>query len=411
MQIDEQEILQVTPKHFMSRPLRILMILHMPWTPNLGAPRVQYEIAEEWRELGYVVDKFDLEDAFPHRNKLTAFFESSLFARRAIHFVRQHGEQYDIIDAHRANLTISKQQLGFKGLLAVRSSGLGHFYRQYEQSVERNRRQRGEKSSGSFLGNYLRQLARLLGPTLADYEKSFAHADVITVPNQDEYHYVTQTLGWKNKTVMLHHGLREEKFLHFKQARMPVANRLASQQIVFIGHWGERKGARDFPQIVRQVRQASPSTTFLMLGTGHSSKFILSNFDPVDLPHIKVTPFFDQQDLPELLSHATVGIFPSYCEAFGWAILEQLAAGIPVIAYEESGPKEMLKHFSLPLMVSKGEVSTIAQKLLEVLQLSLVDYTVLTEQSCQIAAQFKGQTIARKLLQVYENKLEQIYRS
>lgn len=393
----------------MSRPLRILMILHMPWTPNLGAPRVQYELAEEWKELGHMIDKFDIEDAFPHRNKLTAFFESSLFSKQAIQFVRQHGKYYDIIDAHQANLPISKQQLGFKGVLAVRSSGLGHFYKQYEQVAKQARRQRGESSSGSFLGNRLRQLAQLLGPTLEDYEKSFAHADVITVPNQDEYHYVTQILGWKSKTVMLHHGLREEKFLHFKQAHIPTAKRLASQKVVFIGYWGERKGSRDFPQIVRQVRQASPHITFLLLGTGHTPEFILSSFDAVDRPHIQVIPSFDQQDLPGLLSHVTVGVFPSYCEAFGWAILEQLAAGIPVIAYEESGPREMLQHFSLPLMVPKGEVSTIAQKLLEVLQLPSTEYTVLTEQSCQIAAQFQGRKIARDLLQVYEAKLEKMY--
>ncbi len=115
----------------MQKPLKILMIQHMPWTRNLGAPRVQYEIAEELREMGHVVDKFDLRDAFPQTNRVSSFFEQSFFPRKAAEFVRCHGHKYDVIDAHQANLPFSKSHLRFRGLLCARSCGLGHFFFAY----------------------------------------------------------------------------------------------------------------------------------------------------------------------------------------------------------------------------------------------------------------------------------------
>ena len=49
----------------MTKPLKILMVLHMPWERNFGGSRVQLEIAEEWRKMGHEVEKFDDRDAFP----------------------------------------------------------------------------------------------------------------------------------------------------------------------------------------------------------------------------------------------------------------------------------------------------------------------------------------------------------
>src|SRR4051812_18898120 len=84
----------------MTRPLKILMIMHMPWTRELGGPRVSVEIAEEMRRLGHVVDKFDVCDALgPRRSKLASYFEQPRFTRAAVRYVRRHGAKYDVIQA------------------------------------------------------------------------------------------------------------------------------------------------------------------------------------------------------------------------------------------------------------------------------------------------------------------------
>ena len=53
-------------------------------------------------------------------------------------------------------------------------------------------------------------------------------------------------------------------------------------------------------------------------------------------------PTFEEADLPSLLADCAVALFPSYVEGFGLAVLEQLAAGLPTIAYDVPGPRQIL---------------------------------------------------------------------
>src|SRR5947209_17738731 len=106
----------------MTRPLRILMVCHMPWSRNLGGARVQVELADEFRALGHQVEKFSYEDAFPKgRSRLGDLLDPRAFPRRARAFVQNRRADFDVIDAHQGNLPYSKPDLGFSGLLVVRS--------------------------------------------------------------------------------------------------------------------------------------------------------------------------------------------------------------------------------------------------------------------------------------------------
>src|ERR1700674_1205256 len=125
--------------------LRILMVIHTHWTRDLGAPRVQLELAEEMRALGHQVDKFSYEDAFPRlaaprgragafAARLRAYLASNLsFAERAAAYVRAHAGRFDAIDAHQTDLPFPKRRLGFAGLLVARSVGLIPAYQEFER--------------------------------------------------------------------------------------------------------------------------------------------------------------------------------------------------------------------------------------------------------------------------------------
>ncbi len=392
----------------MAKTLRILMMLHMPWTKNLGAPRVQYEIAEEFQAMGHLVAKFDLQDAFPQNNRVSSFFEKSMFSQKAAAWVRQYGHNYDVIDAHQANLPFSKQQLKFQGLLCARSCGLGHFFHTYEQAEKRRQDQRGERA-GSLAGNALRRISRQLGPHLIDYERSFQYADLINVLNQDELKFVAHNLGWVDKAVLFHHGLQESTFNAFEQQRCPIATRYHNQKIIFIGHWSERKGSRDFPDIVRTVVAQKPTAKFLFLGTGIPADKILPQFHESVRANIQVIPTYEQPHLPQLLADSTLAVFPSYCEGFPWSVLEKLAAGLPVIAYDIPGVRDMLQHFSQPMMTATGDVAMLSTKLISHLNQPLSSYVEEVEAAIQISARFRGREIARSLIQVYEARLDRLH--
>ena len=62
----------------------------------------------------------------------------------------------------------------------------------------------------------------------------------------------------------------------------------------------------------------------------------------------------------------TVGAFPSYVEGFGLAVLEQLAAGLPTVAYNLPGPRDILKSTLPDLLVPCGDAEKFAATLCQV---------------------------------------------
>ncbi len=119
----------------MNKPLKILMIVPLPWQHNLGGVRPQFELAEEFRKLGHTVEKFSYEDAFPQPQSRFQQLTCN-FSLKVKEFIRQNAYRFDIIEANQADLPFSKEELGFTGLLVARSTGLmplyGQIYKLYK---------------------------------------------------------------------------------------------------------------------------------------------------------------------------------------------------------------------------------------------------------------------------------------
>jgi len=109
-----------------------------------------------------------------------------------------------------------------------------------------------------------------------------------------------------------------------------------------------------------------------------------------------------------LLSDCTVGIFPSYIEGFGLAVLEKIAAGIPVVAYDVSGPRQILKTLRNELLTREGDVNSIADRAVEILNMSASEYGALSEKCRSIAVQFRWEKIAADTAREYAMALQTI---
>ncbi len=69
-------------------------------------------------------------------------------------------------------------------------------------------------------------------------------------------------------------------------------------------------------------------------------------------------------DLPGLLKGVDVGIFPSYIEGFGISVVEMLACGIPVVAYDSPGPCDILNQED---RVPAGRADQLADRVIDLL--------------------------------------------
>lgn len=68
-------------------------------------------------------------------------------------------------------------------------------------------------------------------------------------------------------------------------------------------------------------------------------------------------------ELPQIYKQADIFVLPSYSEALGMAIMEAMAAGLPVIASDLAGPRELIKNSENGFLVKVGDPNILAQKL------------------------------------------------
>ena len=382
----------------MERPLRVLMVMHMSASLDKGGPRVQLELADEFRAHGCEVKVLARDEILggPSVNRLG--LSALAFAVMAIRHVRKIAHNYDVIDAHQGNLPVSKERLGFDGLAVTRSAGLTPLHAEFNATAQRRW---PHAARGHVLARLPRRLQRrrALKRAITTYQL----CDLINVPNIDEYTYLAKRLGLGHKTVVLPNGLSE---ILMTQLHTTTVNRAKTgPRVAFIGYWCPGKGSQDWPEIARRVRQRQPKASFLFLGTHTATAELVSS---LGVPHccVDVVASYPSRALSRLLADVRVGAFPSYVEGFGLGVLEKMAAGIPSVCYDVPGPRETIGRVDSSLLVPAGDTKALAGRLVELLEMDDLTYSRLSARCRAVAEQFSWRLIGEETLAVYQERLQ-----
>jgi len=376
--------------------LSILMVMHLPPERRLGAARIQLELAEHLRQQGHHVDLFTHDDVFGSsgaRSRLRRRFPQS-FAPRAVDRLRDLACGYDVVDAQQGNLPVEKSDLNFEGLLVARSVGLVPLYQNYMRS---ERRRWPRANHGTLPGRVLRAVNNRRD--LRDALRSYAGADLLNVPNQDEHAWLEAHRASRGKCVVLPYGLSEARLDEFGARAFQPDARLGSPVISFIGHWSLRKGAQDWPAILSRIDAVNGSVRLRLLGVGGG----VTSLPPA---RTEIVPSYTSEELPSLLAPATVGALPSYVEGFPFSVLEHLAAGVPVVAYDAPGARETLRKLDPSLLIPTGDSGRFADRVLELLAMDVEEYARLSAACRELACRYRWTAIARRTAAVYHERLQ-----
>jgi glycosyltransferase involved in cell wall biosynthesis len=105
-----------------------------------------------------------------------------------------------------------------------------------------------------------------------------------------------------------------------------------------------------------------------------------------------------------------VGAFPSYVEGFGIAVVEQLAAGLPTVAYDAPGPRDILRPSLPELLAAPGDIEKFSEIVAEIFEQGCARYEELSARSVQAAQSFSWPEIARNTVAEYRERLREIKR-
>jgi glycosyltransferase involved in cell wall biosynthesis len=322
------------------------------------------------------------------------------FVHRAARHIRRNASRFDVIDALIGTLPFSKKNLKFNGLLVARSTGLPRAYERFSHS---SRQRWPDQPRGKLVGRFFYKCAsRLL---YRNCERSLQTCDLINLINDDEIKLLQDPPTVRAPFIVQPNGLSETEHTGLAETRQAPEIRFERKEISFIGAWGPRKGARDWPEIIRRIRSAIPEARFNFFGTGIDAQKLLNELQLPSANGVRVVPSFERGGLPSLLEPCAIGLFPSYIEGFPLAVVEQLASGIPVVAYDVPGARQILQPLRTELLVPEADIHAMADTVVKILRMNLSAYAALSDQCRSIAKQFRWKNISAETMEHYRAAL------
>ncbi|MCH2156749.1 MAG: glycosyltransferase family 4 protein [Opitutales bacterium] len=375
--------------------MKILLCCDQPWVSGrFGASRVTLDLLDGLKRADADVSFFP-----PATNS----FDRNDFPRITANFLSKNAHKFDVVDysyntapwidstKHSQTLKVARIALLWHQREQIHiPEGKHPTMTKYKQAVKRLLKKEISKSEIDAI--YL------------NMDTNMEDADIVTVANTRDLS-VLENLGYpRRKLELLPYGLTHDGFKRFEMATDNSKNR--KPIVAFVGTFDFRKGSLDFPYIVENIVTSFPEFSFRFLGTRgmyQTAEKVLRQFPKRLREYIEVVETFDPLELPNLLSDCYAGVFPSYWEGFGIAVVEMLAAGLPTVAYDAPGPCDILPQ---EWLVPSGDKRALTFKLAKVLDDDQIDRSRL--QAIQRSRDFNWDEIAKQTLEIYERSLTRI---
>jgi glycosyltransferase involved in cell wall biosynthesis len=118
----------------------------------------------------------------------------------------------------------------------------------------------------------------------------------------------------------------------------------AAHRVLFVGGWLDVKGRRVLPPLWRKVLAQTPNATLTLVGTGAEASGVLGDFQVEDRPSVTVVPrIVDPAQMAALYATHDLFLMPSLSEGSSLALLEAMAAGLPVVAARVGGIPDVVR--------------------------------------------------------------------
>lgn len=175
--------------------------------------------------------------------------------------------------------------------------------------------------------------------------------------------------------------------------------------LLFVGSLQVRKNLPRLLNAYALVRQRIQTPHLVLVGARiWRSHPIARTVAALNLePYLQFTDFIPDEALPALYSAATLFLFPSLYEGFGFPVLEAMACGTPVVTSNLTSLPEVAGNAAF--MVNPYDVSDIADAIQTVLTCPEVA-AALRYRGLVQAARFSWERTAQKTIALYERVLE-----
>ncbi len=153
--------------------------------------------------------------------------------------------------------------------------------------------------------------------------------------------------------------------------RIDANTRRESQKVLFVHHLSARKGADLIPDIaLRIIRQLPSNSTlsFHVAGSGPLEESLRRELERGGISdRVTLHGAVPQYRIPQLFREASLFIMPSREEGFSHVLLESMAAGVPFVATDLGGVRDIIPVAAKDCLVKSEDTAAFAEACVRIL--------------------------------------------
>ncbi|MBD8389333.1 glycosyltransferase [Dysgonomonas sp. BGC7] len=191
---------------------------------------------------------------------------------------------------------------------------------------------------------------------------------------------VFQTAHWSNSCFTVQPS--DKSSLFGVETNTPI--------LLYVGRISKEKGVLELAPIYKRVKEVHKDVRIVIVGKGPALQQLQQ-----DIPDGIFIDWVHQSKLPAIYSSADVLLLPSKFDTFCNVVLESLSCGLPVIAYNKKGPKDIIVDNECGYLVNS--ISEMTEKTIEYLSSDLNE--TFRSAATKRAKDYDADTIIKELLQ------------
>jgi glycosyltransferase involved in cell wall biosynthesis len=174
--------------------------------------------------------------------------------------------------------------------------------------------------------------------------------------------------------------------------------------VLFVGRLVREKGVEILIDALPEVLSSHPQAKLVVAGAG-SREHLMARARAKGLGQKVAFTGFVSEDLTRLYAVAEVAVFPSLYEPFGIVALEAMAAGVPVVASDVGGLREVVTHGVTGIHTWASNAHSLAWGIRQVLADGALAARLRRKARQEVMARFHWDGIAEQTISVYEEAL------
>lgn len=251
-----------------------------------------------------------------------------------------------------------------------------------------------KRKGKNFLANSLGFFSQRL-----DFILIKRRADLIIVVNSIMRQQLSK-MGFNEKKIFVNYnGVDLKKIRSFQPS-------IRKYDCAFLGRLNVSKGIFDLLRIWKNVIAKNPHTQLAIIGGGDKQLEQISKNKITENKlekNVDVLGYLEDKEAFPILKSSKIFIFPSHEEGFGIAVLEAMACGLPVIAWNLPVFREVFPQGMI--IVPIGNFEEFAEEILKLLEDSALRNSI-SKDALDIASKYSWDEIAKQEMLLIESLQE-----